>query len=134
MPAKGTPETLNLRIDRTKKTQSIQVDRIQFASDSSALIGDTRIVLKQISSQLIAAADAFVIEVIGHTDDTASAVHNRRLSKARAQSVAGELIRLGVPQERLAVSGRGESQPLAPNSTEEGKRKNRRIEFKLTKK
>ena len=134
VPAKGTPETLNLRIDRTKKTQSIQVDRIQFASDSSALIGDTRIVLKQISSQLIAAADAFVIEVIGHTDDTASAVHNRRLSKARAQSVAGELIRLGVPKERLAVSGRGESQPLAPNSTEEGKRRNRRIEFKLTKK
>ena len=133
VPEKGTPEALNLRIDRTQKTQSIHVDRIQFASDSYALTDDTRNVLKQISAQLIA-ADGFKIEVIGHTDDTSSALHNLRLSQARAQSVADELIRLGVPKERLVVSGRGEYQPLAPNSTEEGKRKNRRIEFKLTKK
>ncbi len=133
VPEEGTPAELNLRIDRTKKKQSIQLDLIQFASDSPALNDDIRIVLKHIASQLIA-ADEFVIEVIGHTDDTASAAHNQKLSQARAQSVANELIRLGVPKERLAVSGRGEYEPIAPNNTEEGKRKNRRIEFKLTKK
>jgi outer membrane protein OmpA-like peptidoglycan-associated protein len=133
VPEEGTPAELDLRIDRTRPKQSIQLDLIQFASDSPALTDDIRIVLRHIAPQLIA-AEAFTIEVVGHTDDTASAAHNQKLSQARAQSVADELIRLGVPAERLAVSGRGEYEPIAPNSTEEGKRKNRRIEFKLTKK
>ena len=133
IPEAGTPEALNLKIDRTRQTQSIQLDLIQFASDSPVLTDDIRIVLKYIASQLVA-ADEFTVEVIGHTDDTASAEHNQKLSQARAQSVAAELIRLGVPAERLAVSGRGEYEPIAPNTTEEGKRKNRRIEFKLIKK
>ncbi len=72
--------------------------------------------------------------MVGHTDDTAGAAHNQKLSLARAQSVADQLIRLGISPERLVVSGRGEYEPIDTNSTEEGKRKNRRIEFKLTKK
>ncbi len=133
VPEKGTPEALDLRIDRTRKKQSIDLNLIQFASDSPELTDDIRIVLKYIAPQLKAAED-FIIEVVGHTDDTASAAHNQKLSRARAQSVADQLIRLGINPANLVVSGRGEYEPIATNSTEEGKRKNRRIEFKLTKK
>ncbi len=133
VPEKGTPEALNLRIDKTKEKQSIHLDLIQFASDSPAITDDIHIVLKHIASQL-KAAEEFSIEVVGHTDDTAGAAHNQKLSLARAQSVADQLIRLGISSERLVVSGRGEYDPITTNSTEDGKRKNRRIEFKLTKK
>ena len=132
VPAEGTPAELNLKIDRTRSKQSIHMDLITFASDSADLNPHARIVLKHIASQLKAAAD-FRIEVIGHTDNTASAAHNQRLSQARARSVADELIRLGIAGDRLTVTGRGEYDPITPNTTEEGKRKNRRIEFKLTK-
>ncbi len=133
VPVKGTPEALNLKIDTTKQEQSIHLDLIQFASNSPAITDDIHIVLKHIVPQLKAAAE-FNIEVVGHTDDTASAAHNQKLSLARAQSVADQLIRLGISPKRLVVSGRGEYEPIATNSTEEGKRKNRRIEFKLTQK
>ncbi len=133
LPQEGTPEELNLKIDRRKNNQSIHVDLIYFKSDSATLTDGIRIVLKHIAAQL-KAAHGFMIEVIGHTDYTAGAIHNQKLSLARAQSVYAELIKLGVNQENLAVSGRGEYEPIATNSTEEGKRKNRRIEFKLTKK
>lgn len=131
VPAEGTPAALDLKIDRTRPKQSIHMDLITFASDSAKLNPDARIVLKHIAPQLMAAAD-FEIEVIGHTDNTASAAHNQKLSQARAQRVADELIQLGVASTRLTVTGRGEYDPIAPNTTEEGKRKNRRIEFKLT--
>jgi len=131
VPAEGTPAELNLKIDRTRPKQSIHMDLITFASDSAELNPDARIVLKHIAPQLKAAVD-FEIEVIGHTDNTASAAHNQKLSQARARSVADELIQLGVAGDRLTVTGRGEYDPIAPNTTEEGKRKNRRIEFKLT--
>ncbi len=133
LPKEGTPEVLNLKIDRTRDVQSIHLDLIHFKSDSADLTDGIRIVLKYIAEQLKAAA-GFQIEIIGHTDNTASAAHNQQLSLARAQSVYGELIRVGVNKENLTVSGRGEYAPIATNSTEEGKRKNRRIEFKLTKK
>ncbi len=133
LPLEGTPEELNLKIDRRKKYQSIHVDLIYFKSDSATLTDYIRIVLKHIAVQL-KAADGFMIEVIGHTDNTASATHNQQLSLARAQSVYSELIKLGVNQENLAASGKGEYEPVATNNTEDGKRKNRRIEFKLTKK
>ena len=131
VPGEGTPAELNLKIDRTRSKQSIHMDLIIFASDSAELNPDARIVLKHIAPQLKAAVD-FEIEVIGHTDNTASAAHNQKLSQARARSVVDELIKLGVAGERLTVTGRGEYDPIAPNTTEEGKRKNRRIEFKLT--
>jgi outer membrane protein, adhesin transport system len=133
LPEKGTPEALNLKIDRLKPIQSIHLDLMHFGSDSADITEDIRIVLKHIAPQL-KSADGFIIEVIGHTDDTAGAAHNQALSLSRARSVADELARLGVDREVLVVSGRGEAAPVATNLTEEGKRKNRRIEFKLIQK
>ena len=65
--------------------------------------------------------------VEGHTDDRASAQHNLRLSKKRAQAVKRELVKTGIRSSRLRAVGYGESQPIADNATEEGRVQNRRV-------
>jgi type IX secretion system PorP/SprF family membrane protein len=69
------------------------------------------------------------LEVIGHTDNVGKPVVNYRLSSARAQAVAQYLIGAGVPSDRIKHTGRGDTEPLAPNDSEENKSKNRRVHF-----
>ena len=71
--------------------------------------------------------------VEGHTDNTGSAEYNLKLSKKRAQAVANYLIAKGIPADRIEVVGYGESRPKYPNTTEENRAKNRRVEIKLIK-
>lgn len=71
----------------------------------------------------------FVIE--GHTDSDASDEYNMSLSKRRAKTVKDYFISKGIPAARItSVAGFGESKPIAPNDTEEGKALNRRVEIK----
>ncbi len=67
--------------------------------------------------------------VEGHTDSDGSAEHNQKLSEARAQAVMHSMIELGIAKERLRSAGHGQTKPLAPNNTTEGKAQNRRVEF-----
>jgi outer membrane protein OmpA-like peptidoglycan-associated protein len=67
--------------------------------------------------------------VVGHTDSSGSDSYNEQLSERRAEAVRAELIRDGVPAERLSAIGRGESEPRADNSTEAGRAQNRRVEI-----
>ncbi len=129
---KPIPKELVLKIDNGKAVQSISLDVIHFKSASDVLTKDSVVKLTYIADQLIK-AKGFNIEVIGHTDYTGSGEYNMRLSKARAKRVYTELIRLGVEKERLSWSGKGEFEPVATNKTEKGKSRNRRTEFKLTK-
>lgn len=71
------------------------------------------------------------VEISGHTDNTGSPSYNVQLSEKRAQAVNNYLIENGVGAERLAPKGYGSQQPIAPNDSEEGRQKNRRIEFKI---
>lgn len=68
-------------------------------------------------------------EVQGHTDNTGSAATNQTLSEQRAQAIVDKLVELGVDKKRLTAVGKGQTSPIADNSTEEGKAKNRRVEF-----
>jgi adhesin transport system outer membrane protein len=110
---------------------SFQLNSIHFESDSARITADSRKVLEEIAARLKAAPDTQV-KIIGHTDDTGGAEHNLRLSRERARSVADALIENGIRADRLTAVGRGESEPIATNATEEGKRTNRRIEFRLS--
>ena len=69
------------------------------------------------------------IEVAGHTDTDGDNNGNMALSEKRAQAVADYLIKAGLPADRLKAVGYGSSQPVAANDTDEGKAKNRRIDF-----
>ncbi len=71
------------------------------------------------------------IEIQGHTSADGDPTRNQNLSERRAKSVAGYLVAKGVDASRLTAVGYGFSQPIAPNDTEAGRIKNRRIEFSV---
>ena len=70
-------------------------------------------------------------EVIGHTDAQGSHASNVSLSLARAQAVKGYLVSKGLSADSLSTSGLGPDQPVASNATDEGRARNRRIEFRV---
>jgi outer membrane protein OmpA-like peptidoglycan-associated protein len=73
-----------------------------------------------------------LVDVYGHTDSTGSEQHNFDLSQRRAISVANYLGSQGVDSRRFAVTGFGETRPIASNDTKEGRAKNRRVEIQLS--
>ncbi len=74
------------------------------------------------------------IRIDGHTDNIADARYNLRLSKKRARKVYRYLVEKDIKRNRLSYEGFGETQPVADNDTEEGRRKNRRTEFMIIEK
>ena len=72
---------------------------------------------------------ALKVEIGGHTDADGDDTSNLKLSEARASSVKNQLITMGIDGSRLSTRGYGETKPLAPNTTFEGKAENRRVEF-----
>jgi len=71
------------------------------------------------------------IELAGHTDSDGAPEMNLELSQRRAETVRSYLIKKGVPENRLTAKGYGETQPIADNSTPEGKQLNRRTEVRI---
>ncbi len=71
-------------------------------------------------------------QIVGHTDSQGKEAANMKLSQARALSVKNALIGEGIDAARITSSGRGELDPIASNRTKEGRKKNRRIEVKLS--
>ncbi|MCT1523297.1 OmpA family protein [Sphingobacterium hotanense] len=69
------------------------------------------------------------IEIAGHTDNTGNKAANQTLSENRAKAVSTWLISKGISAGRLSVKGYGDEKPIAPNTSEEGKQRNRRTEF-----
>lgn len=69
--------------------------------------------------------------ITGHTDNVGSAAYNKKLSLRRAQSVRDYLVSLGVDPKKLEIRGEGLRKPIADNSTEEGRAKNRRVEVEV---
>ncbi|HNL83480.1 MAG TPA: OmpA family protein, partial [Chitinophagaceae bacterium] len=77
-----------------------------------------------------------VIEISGHTDSKGKDDYNMKLSQARANAVKNYLIAKGIAAERMTAVGYGETKPIAPNQIDgkdnpEGRKKNRRTEFKV---
>lgn len=69
--------------------------------------------------------------VVGHTDSTGPADYNMELSLARAESVKQYMVQKGIPAYRITTRGKGEMEPIADNSTPEGRAQNRRVEIYL---
>ena len=71
------------------------------------------------------------VEVSGHTDNSGSTEYNKQLSQKRALAVYDYLTQMGIAKNRVIPYGYGPDKPVASNESEEGRRQNRRIEFKL---
>jgi OmpA-OmpF porin, OOP family len=119
----GAGGTLQKAID-----EAVAGRTVSFETGSAAITKAGQNVLKALVKPLVASGTERVV-VGGHTDNVGDAKANLRLSKARAHSVAVWLEKKGVAKSRLVVKGYGETKPIAPNTTEAGRSKNRRIEF-----
>jgi len=110
---------------------TFDLDRIGFTSGSSSLTGESREQIQNIATIMRAYPSVHVI-VGGHTDNQGNAAINRELSTARAETVAEALQRAGGPADRVHAQGFGDSKPIADNSTEEGRARNRRVTLEVT--
>lgn len=104
--------------------------QVTFDVDSSAVKPEFRNTLNDVASTLVQYESTY-IDVYGHTDSTGSDAYNQTLSERRAQSVSSYLSTRGVKPARLATQGFGESQPVASNTTEDGRAQNRRVEIRI---
>lgn len=121
---------------RVAASEQAQVDRvlgqrtIEFEPGSAVLRAEGVRILDEMAAALLRLPGRRV-ELIGHTDALGDRAANVSLSVARAQAVKSHLVARGVPGERLATSGVGPDQPVSDNTTEAGRARNRRIEFRV---
>jgi hypothetical protein len=101
---------------------------IQFDAGSDQLRSDSMNVIREVAAAL-QKQPALKLRIEGHTDSTGDAAKNLDLSKRRAESVKGALVRLGISADRLTTEGFGQTRPMAPNDTPQGRAENRRVEF-----
>ena len=123
--AVGAPDTRSKLITEGK----FSTTGILFDVNSDKIKPESYGVLKELGTVLKENATVKV-RIIGHTDSDGEDAKNLDLSKRRAASVKNALqSEFGIDAARMEADGKGESQPVAPNTTSEGKANNRRVEF-----
>ncbi|MFM8432411.1 MAG: OmpA family protein, partial [Bacteroidota bacterium] len=122
------PKNLDIELNELEVGGQYTINDILFASNSFQINDTIKVVLNEFADYL-AMNNGMKLVLQGHTDDIGSTEDNMVLSKNRAKAVSDYLISHGVAKERLSSEGFGESKPIASNSTEEGRAKNRRTVF-----
>jgi OOP family OmpA-OmpF porin len=111
-------------------TGKIDIYGIPFDVDKTELKPESRDALDEVA-KLLKSDPALRIEVAGHTDNTGGADHNMKLSFERAVAVVNALVsRYGIERTRLLPKGYGDTKPVAPNDSDQGRAKNRRVELR----
>ena len=125
-----------VKSDYTENKTTVMADgewNINFATASTAIEDNSESYLQTIYNLLVQAEDT-KLRIIGHTDNTGNPSANLTLSKGRANSVVTYLVNKGIAKERFQlIDGKGDTEPLADNSTAVGKAKNRRVQITLLK-
>ena len=121
----------NAKVERVGEGIKITFDSgILFDTNSSALRSTSQSDITKLAATLQKYPDTNVL-VEGHTDNTGTDAINQPLSEQRAQSVANALTAQSVASSRITTKGYGSTQPVADNSTAEGKQANRRVEVAI---
>ncbi len=105
-------------------------DNLEFETGKSIIRTSSYKSLDELAALLIKKPD-YRLRISGHTDNVGKAAANLELSKGRATAVEKYLMAKGVPQKQLKPEWFGLTRPLAPNTTPEGRQKNRRVEMKV---
>ena len=108
----------------------VVLDNIYFQTGKAILRPESEEALNQVL-RFLENNPSMRLEISGHTDNTGSLRINQKLSRDRASAVVNYLVGKGIPQEMLESKGYADTQPVAENSTVEGRTKNRRVEFKV---
>jgi len=101
-----------------------------FDFDKSVLKAEGKAKLDDLISKM-SGIQTEVIIAVGHTDSVGTDAYNQKLSERRADAVKAYLVSKGVEKNRVYTEGKGEKQPIASNSTAEGRAKNRRVEIEV---
>ena len=136
--AEEIPVSEPLTKDSIKQTfipiigKTITLKNIFFNSNKSEVLPASFEELNKLAEYLLKSSNTF-IEISGHTDNTGNEEDNKKLSEARAKSVADYLIIKGIDKTRIRYIGYGGLKPIATDDTEDGKQRNRRVEFVISK-
>ena len=120
-PPAPLPQTITIR------------DRIEFETDKAILLPQSLPILDDVVDVMKKNPQIQLIEIGGHTDNVGDDNANELLSQQRAESVRTYIASKGVEMARMLARGYGERVPIADNATEEGRLKNRRVEFRIMK-
>lgn len=129
---KGFEGDLKTAITNRELFNPIVFDSIYFESGSTKIKSESDHQLKATAALLHHHKDTHIL-LRGHTDSTGGLSRNVQLSLYRANATALALGKLGISTQRIRIIGVGAAEPIASNDTDEGRRKNRRIEVLLTK-
>ena len=118
---------------KDKNTINTSFSNIQFEFGSAKITRDSYSTLDQIATLLKDSINTVKLSVAGYTDYIGTEEYNQRLSVKRAKAVKKYLLSRNVPASNISITGYGEEYPITSNKTADGRKKNRRVEFKITK-
>ena len=121
-------DNLGQNPDPRDVARALSLQVVNFEVDK-AVIPDANKALLDRAVKLMEQVPNMTLMIIGHTDKTADAAYNLKLSEERAQAMKAYLVAQGVDQSKLMTKGMGETDPIADNTTDQGRFRNRRIEF-----
>lgn len=107
------------------------LERVYFDTNRATIKSQSHSLLRQVAKIMKENPDIKLLRVQGHTDSTGNAKLNLELSQQRAASVQEFLVKQGVDAKRLSARGYGQSHPIDDNESEEGRARNRRVEFHI---
>jgi OmpA-OmpF porin, OOP family len=114
-------------LEAINKNGSVSL-QINFETGKSVIQPESQNIIDRIAEMLNTDA-ALKVSIEGHTDNVGNAAANKTLSENRARAVVNALAAKGIDKSRLSAKGWGQEKPVADNSTDEGKAKNRRVEI-----
>ncbi len=123
-------DSLNIQLTPIKKGEVFIVKNLYFATNKTRILSRSEQALNDLYMYL-ARNPQVRIKIIGHTDNVGKDEANQKLSDGRANAVMQDLIERGIAPERLQAEGRGETQPIDTNDTDEGRQNNRRVEIEI---
>ena len=123
-------DSLNVELTPIKKGEIFIVKNLFFATNKTRILSTSEEALNDLYMYL-ARNPQVRIKIIGHTDSVGKDEANQKLSEGRANEVMKDLIERGIAPERLEAEGRGETQPIDTNDTDEGRQNNRRVEIEI---
>lgn len=126
----GKPFLLEIPLQKIEIGRNVVLSNIFFESNQFELLPESKSEL-MLLVKFLNENPQIKIEIGGHTDNIGDEGSNQKLSESRAMSVYNFLISRNIPADKLSFKGYGESQPVHDNLTEEGRKNNRRTEFKI---
>lgn len=122
---------INFPLEKLEERAKITLENIYFEYNKAALSPESYKKLDRVIEFLKQNSDIKKVEISGHTDNIGSFSYNIKLSKNRAKNVVEYLVNNGINRARLVSEGYAFEYPIAPNSSPEGREKNRRVEFEI---